>query len=85
MPQRSGSVSVQTLLRNDRKPVGLPSRNGELANRAVAIGCKARPMRNIRTIVASEAKSRLTCTVQVACIMSRPSVPFFGMYSRMIA
>ena len=42
MPVRSGSVSVQTWARLDSKPVGLPSTNGELANRAVAIGCSAR-------------------------------------------
>jgi hypothetical protein len=43
-----------------------------LANRAVAIGCSARLTWNLR------------CTVQVRSIMSSPSPPFFGMYSRMI-
>lgn len=42
--------------------MGLPSRKGELANRAVAIGCKATPMRIFSTISASSSKSMLVCT-----------------------
>ena len=53
--------------------------NGELANSAVAIGCSASETRNFFTMSASEAKSRLTCTVQVRSIMSRPSLPTLGM------
>ena len=79
MPQRSGSVSVQMLLRNDWKPLGCPSVSGELANRAVAIGCSARLARNFFTMSVSEAKSRLTWTVQVRSIMSSPSEPLSGM------
>jgi hypothetical protein len=79
MPVRSGSVSVQTLARAERKPEGLPSTKGELANRAVATGCRARLVRNFATMSASEPKSRLACTVQVRNIMSRPSPPTFGM------
>jgi hypothetical protein len=41
--------------------VGLPSRKGELANSAVAIGCSAMPRRAICTMSASSTKSRLTC------------------------
>jgi len=84
MPVRAGSVSVQTLARAERKPDGLPSLNGELAKSAVAIGCSARLTRNFATMSASEAKSRLACTVQVRNIMSRPMPPTLGMYSRMI-
>src|SRR3546814_9168199 len=59
MPQRSGSVSVHTLLRYDTKPDGLPSTKGELANSAVASGCNARLMRYFSTMSASDSKSRL--------------------------
>ncbi len=58
--------------------------NGELANSAVAIGCRASEVRNFATMSASTQKSRLACTVQVRNIMSRPSPPTLGMYSRMI-
>ena len=78
MPLRSGSVSVQIWLRYDRKPLGLPSVKGELANSAVAIGCSARLTRNFFTMSASDAKSRFTCTVQVRSIMSRPRLPLLG-------
>ena len=79
MPERSSSVSRQISERNDRKPFGLPSVNGELANSAVATGCSASETRSFFTMSASEEKSRLVCTVQVRYIMSRPSVPTFGM------
>ena len=79
MPVRSGSVSRQISARNDRKPLGLPSVNGELANSAVATGCSASETRSFLTMSASEEKSRLVCTVQVRYIMSRPSLPTFGM------
>src|SRR6266508_3827763 len=36
MPERSGSVSRQISERKERKPLGLPSVNGELAKMAVA-------------------------------------------------
>ncbi len=79
MPVRSGSVSVHTLARADRKPFGRPSVKGELANSAVATGCSSRPTRSLRTMSASEAKSRFTCTVQVRSIMSSPRLPTSGM------
>ena len=79
MPARWLSVSVQICERNDRKPFGLPSVNGELANSAVAIGCSASDTRSFLTMSASDEKSRLVCTVQVRYIMSSPSVPTFGM------
>ena len=79
MPVRSASVSVQICERIDRKPFGLPSVNGELANSAVATGCSASDTRSFLTMSASSTKSRLACTVQVRYIMSRPSVPTFGM------
>jgi hypothetical protein len=41
MPARSLSVSRQISERKDRKPLGLPSVKGELANSAVATGCSA--------------------------------------------
>ena len=58
--------------------------NGELANRAVAIGCSASEVRNLCTMSASELKSMLTWMVQVRDIMSWPSVPTLSMYSRMM-
>jgi len=78
-PVRSASVSVQIWARNDLYPLGLPSVNGEFANIAVATGCSARPIRILRTMSASEAKSRFTWIVDVLYIMSRPSDPTFGM------
>ena len=83
-PDRSGSVSSQIWLRNDCQPFGLPSVKGEFANSAVATGCSAIETRNFSTMSASDPKSRFTCTVQERSIMSRPSEPFLGMYSRMI-
>ena len=41
MPARALSVSRHTSERNERKPFGLPSVNGEFANSAVATGCSA--------------------------------------------
>ena len=79
MPERALSVSRQISERNDRKPLGLPSVNGELANRAVATGCSAIDTRSFLTMSASEEKSRLVCTVQVRYIMSMPYWPTFGM------
>ena len=79
MPVRSASVSRQISVRNERKPFGLPSVNGELAKSAVAIGCSAMPTRSYFTMSASDEKSRFTCTVQVRNIMSRPRLPTFGM------
>ncbi len=79
MPARLLSVSVQICERNERKPFGLPSVNGELANSAVATGCNASATRSFFTMSASDEKSRFACTVQVRYIMSRPSVPTFGM------
>ncbi|MDF2999529.1 MAG: hypothetical protein K0R27_5166, partial [Xanthobacteraceae bacterium] len=79
MPERLLSVSRQISERKERKPLGLPSVKGELANSAVAAGCRARPTRSFCTMSASEEKSRFTCTVQVRYIMSRPCVPTFGM------
>jgi hypothetical protein len=52
---------------------------GESAKSAVAIGCSASETRNFFTMSASLAKSRLTCTVQVRVIMSRPRSPRLGM------
>ncbi|MNE44343.1 hypothetical protein D3C80_1385650 [compost metagenome] len=66
------------MARADRKPLGLPSVNGEQANRAVAIGCSASEARNFITMSASLSKSRLAWMVQVRSIMSRPSWPFLG-------
>ena len=79
MPERSASVSRQISERNDRNPLGLPSVNGELANSAVPTGCRASDTRSFFTMSGSEEKSRLACTVQVRYIMSRPSLPTFGM------
>ncbi|OIQ72820.1 hypothetical protein GALL_455520 [mine drainage metagenome] len=79
IPARALSVSRQISERNDRKPLGLPSVNGELANSAVATGCNASDTRSFLTMSASEEKSRLVCTVQVRYIMSRPYRPTFGM------
>ena len=79
MPARALSVSRQISERNDRKPLGLPSVNGELANSAVATGCSASVTRIFLTMSASDEKSWLVCTVQVRYIMSRPSVPTLGM------
>ena len=76
---RSGSTSVQTDPRADSHPFGLPSVKGELANSAVATGWSASETRNFFTMSASEAKSRLACTVQVRSIMSRPRPPTLGM------
>ena len=56
-------------------PLGLLSRNGELANSAVATGCSASATRIFWTMSASDAKSRFTCTVQVRYIICVPSVP----------
>ena len=58
MPARWLSVSRQISERNDRKPFGLPSVNGELANSAVATGCSASDTRSFLTMSASEEKSR---------------------------
>ena len=52
---------------------------------AVAMDCSARATRNMRTMVASESKSRLTWTVQVASIISRPNPPLLGMCFFMMA
>ena len=79
MPARALSVSRQISERNDRKPFGLPSVKGELANRAVATGWSASDTRSFLTMSASDEKSRLVCTVQVRYIMSRPYWPTFGM------
>ncbi len=79
MPARWLSVSVQICERIDRKPLGLPSVKGELANNAVATGCSASDTRSFLTMSASLAKSRFACTVHVRYIMSRPSLPTFGM------
>ena len=79
MPARALSVSRQMLERNERKPLGLPSVKGELANSAVATGCSASATRSFLTMSASDEKSRFACTVQVRYIMSRPSEPTFGM------
>ena len=79
IPARALSVSRQISERNERKPLGLPSVNGELANNAVATGCSATETRSFLTMSASEEKSRLVCTVQVRYIMSRPYLPTFGM------
>ncbi|MGY3295070.1 hypothetical protein ACVWWP_008137 [Bradyrhizobium sp. LM3.6] len=79
MPERALSVSRQISDRKERKPFGLPSVNGELANKAVATGCSASETRSFLTMSASEEKSRLVCTVQVRYIMSRPYWPTFGM------
>ena len=78
MPVRALSVLSQIWERNERKPFGLPSRNGELANRAVATGCSARPTRSFLTMSASDEKSRFTCTVQERYIIDVPSVPTFS-------
>ena len=72
MPARALSVSRQISERNDKKPFGLPSVNGELANSAVATGCNATDTKSFLTMSASDEKSRFTCTVQVRYIISRP-------------
>lgn len=54
LPQRSASVSRQISERNERKPLGLPSVKGELANIAVATGCSASESRSFFTMLASE-------------------------------
>ena len=72
MPARWLSVSRQISERNDTKPLGLPSVNGELANSAVPTGCSASATRIFFTMSASEEKSWFDCTVQVRYIMSRP-------------
>jgi hypothetical protein len=46
-----------------------------LANSAVATGCRAIATRIFCTMSASDAKSRLTCTVQVRRIIVVPVVP----------
>jgi hypothetical protein len=79
MPARLLSVSRQISERAERKPFGLPSVKGELANKAVATGCSASETRSFLTMSASDEKSRFDCTVQVRYIMSRPRVPTFGM------
>ena len=84
MPARWLSVSRQISERNDNKPFGLPSVNGELANNAVPTGCSASATRILRTMSCSDEKSWLVCTVQVRYIMSRPYRPTFGMYAVMI-
>ena len=56
MPVRAWSVSVQTWPRMLRKPFGLPSVKGELANSAVATGCRASEMRSFSTMSASSPK-----------------------------
>ena len=43
-------------------PVSFPSLNGELANSAVATGCRASPMRIFSTISFSSLKSMFTCS-----------------------
>mmetsp|Transcript_13360 Transcript_13360/g.36537 ORF Transcript_13360/g.36537 Transcript_13360/m.36537 type:complete len:220 (-) Transcript_13360:100-759(-) len=84
LPVLSGSVSVHTSLRRDFCPDGLPSQKGELAKSAVAIGCSASEVRNLRTMSSSDEKSRLTWMVHVLNIMSRPLFPRLGMYCFMI-
>ena len=79
MPVRRRSVSRQTSLRIDLKPLRRPSVNGEEANSAVAIGCSASETRSFLTMSASSAKSRFTWMVAVRYIMSRPRVPTVGM------
>ncbi len=79
MPERALSVSRQISERIDWKPLSLRSRKGEEANSAVESGCSASETLSLRTMSASLAKSRLTWTVQVRNIMSRPIVPTFGM------
>src|SRR5947199_7228589 len=80
MPERALSVSRQISERKLRKPLGLPSVNGELANRAVATGCSATDTLSFLTMSASDEKSRLVCTVQVRYIISRPYLPTVGKY-----
>src|SRR5215831_7995238 len=63
MPVRALSVSRQTSLRKDRKPLGLPSVKGEQAKIAVTTGCSANDTRNFLTMSASSAKSRFTWMV----------------------
>ena len=65
-----GRCPARCAPRHDCQPFGLPSKNGELAKSAVAIGCSASDTRNFFTMSASEAKSRFTCTVQVRYIIS---------------
>ena len=81
MPVRAASRSRHTRLRHDLWPLGLPSKNGEFANSAVATGCKASATRSFCTMSASDPKSRFTCTVQVRRIMTRPLVPTLVIYS----
>ena len=63
MPQRSGSVSVQTWLRQLWYPAGSPSTKGEAAKSAVATGCSARLARNLRTMWRVSFSSPLSSTV----------------------
>ena len=78
MPVRAGSVWRQISERADKRPLSLPSVNGELANKAAIAGCSARPTRIFDTMSCSLEKSRLAWTVDVRNIMSRPRVPTFG-------
>ena len=73
------SVSRQMSPRQERRPLGLPSVNGEEENSAVASGCSFMETRILRAMSISEEKSRFTWIVQVRYIMSRPCVPTFGM------
>ena len=57
-----------------RSPVGLPSLSGELANRAVQTGCRARPTRAFSIMSCSLQKSMLTCREGLAASSSSNNV-----------
>ena len=58
MPERALSVLRQISERNDWKPLGLPSVNGELARQCGRTGCSATDTLSFLTMSASEEKSR---------------------------
>ena len=65
MVEMSAYCIVQEVLHQQRvctSPVGLPSLNGELAKRAVATGCRAKPILAFSTMSCSLSKSMLTCS-----------------------
>mmetsp|Transcript_3010 Transcript_3010/g.12454 ORF Transcript_3010/g.12454 Transcript_3010/m.12454 type:complete len:294 (-) Transcript_3010:699-1580(-) len=81
VPVRAASVSSHTRERRLLNPLGLPSQKGELAKSAVATGCSASDVRNLRIMSRSSEKSRFTWIVHVRNIMSNPFVPTVGMYA----
>jgi ParB-like chromosome segregation protein Spo0J len=75
IPVRASSRPRQMRERQERCPLGRPSKKGEDAKRAVATGWSARATRSLATMSASEPKSRFAWTVQVRYIIWSPCVP----------